>query len=271
MPELPEVEVIVRGLRGKVLNNSITSLPWLKPHVLANTTIKELKQRIINQRICEVSRRAKYIIIKLTGDVFLVVHLRMTGKLTVVQKNVKPGKHTVFIFQLDDQALVFDDMRKFGRIWLVENPDQLPQLMKLGPDALNLTYSEFKKICVGKKPIKSLILDQVKIAGLGNIYASEILYLAHVHPQKPAGNLTAQEIKNIHNQIKPVLRQAIKAGGTSISDYVNSSGVPGEFQKLLKVYQRENQPCYTCNTPIQRIMIANRSTFFCPLCQKSKA
>ncbi len=270
MPELPEVEVIVRGLRRNILGEKVTAVPLLKPHVLANTAPSVLKSSITNRFIEKIGRIGKYIILRLTGNMILVSHLRMTGQLKIAPLDTQPNKHTAFIIQLTHSSLIFDDIRKFGRLWLTDDLKKLSCLEKLGPDALTITIDELRDACKSKRPIKNLLLDQVHIAGIGNIYASEILCLAKIHPLTPANKLDDKEIKRIHENIKPTLELAIENGGTSISDYVNSNGVPGEFQKILKVYGRQDKACPVCSAKIQRLKMANRSTYLCPKCQKSK-
>jgi len=270
MPELAEVEVIVRGLRPQLAGQTIVAIPWLKPHLENDFTHSQLTQKLVGLRITSVDRLGKYILIGLSNGKHLVIHLRMTGKLLVKTKDSLPTKHVSFIFELTDKALFFDDIRKFGSLVLTDNPEELPCLTKLGPDALTITVKQLQAACLSKKPIKTLLLDQEKIAGLGNIYVCEILFLAQVHPLAMASRLMERQVQAIHRHIGPVLKKSIKAGGTSISDYVNSSNVPGAFQKLLQVYQRSGQPCPVCVTPIERLKISGRSTFLCPKCQKAE-
>lgn len=207
------------------------------------------------------------------GDT-LIVHLRMTGKLQVKAGEAEPDKHAHVILDLDDgRRLHYSDPRKFGRIWLVPDPE--PVFRKLGPEPLGdaFTAAAFAERLHGRRAsIKALLLNQSIVAGVGNIYADEALFLAGVHPARPGGELTSEEIARLHVAIRAILAQAIEAHGSSLGDsslqnYQRPGGESGDFQERHRVFQRTGQPCPVCGTPIERIVLAQRSTHFCPRCQ----
>jgi formamidopyrimidine-DNA glycosylase len=204
----------------------------------------------------------------------LIVHLRMTGHLTVYSQPVTPDKHTHVVLDLADGGQIhFQDSRKFGRIWLVADPTAV--LEKLGPEPLaaGFTVDDFAvRLATRAATIKALLLDQGVVAGVGNIYADESLHLAGLHPARPGNSLTAAEVSALHDAIQQVLQQAIlghgsSLGGSSIQNYQRPGGEPGSFQEQHRVFQRTGQPCFACGAPIERIVITQRSTHFCPQCQ----
>lgn len=284
MPELPEVETIKMQLNQVLKDLKIADIEALKVKSFQGET-----KDVIGETILSVERKAKIILIKLTGGKYLVIHLKMTGQLIYRAKEARykevksekngpyaigklPNKYTrVIISFADGSRLYFNDLRIFGWVKIVEN---LPELEKLGPEANDdedFTLDYFKKILArSKKPVKLVILDQEKLAGVGNIYANEALFMAGINPQRPANTLTGEEIKRLRDSILQVLKKAITHKGTSDKDeaYRQISGEKGDFQNYLQVYGRAGQKCPKCSGVIKRIKIGGRGTFFCPKCQK---
>ncbi|MEJ6949943.1 bifunctional DNA-formamidopyrimidine glycosylase/DNA-(apurinic or apyrimidinic site) lyase [Natronospora cellulosivora (SeqCode)] len=274
MPELPEVETIVRGLRDMIEGRTIVDVIIRVPQMIAFPALDEFENQIMDREIIGLARRGKYILVHLQGKKTMVVHLRMTGRLLVKAKEVDYNKHSHVIFQLDNNFdLRFHNVRKFGRIYLIDSEEyaQAGGLAKLGPEPLskefNIEYfSEFIK--KRKTNIKALLLNQSFIAGLGNIYADEALFLAGILPQRSVDTLKSFEMKKLFTAIQIVLEKAIKAGGTSFSDYRNAQDKKGYFQNELNVYQRDNQECLKCGEIIEKTKVAGRGTHFCPHCQR---
>ena len=271
MPELPEVETIARALHyGKNGICPIVGKKIVKTHLLwkrtqANSSERKLKKQLIGQMIQSVGRRGKFVVISLDQDT-LLIHLRMSGDLRVESIiNSSLQKHDRFVLDFTDGfRLVFNDPRKFGRIWLVENSKEI--LGILGPEPLDfhLTAAQFHQMLKKhKRRLKPLLLDQTFIAGLGNIYTDEALFLAHLHPLKIAASLTKEQSEELLKAIRRVLREGIRRNGASI-DWVYRGG---DFQNHFHVYQRDGQPCLKCGRTIQRILVGQRSTHFCPGCQ----
>ncbi len=273
MPELPEVETIARNLREGTagcfalpgLTISGFTLGWNK--TLANTTPDELSTMLPGQVVKAIGRRAKYLIISLTRH-FILIHLRMSGDL-ITCSDTTPGnfKHVRFALEfLEGGRLLFNDPRKFGRIWFIENPDEI--LSKLGPEPFDssLTYEHFFGLLKHKNRIlKPLLLDQTFIAGLGNIYTDEALHLAGIHPSAIACNLEFDAAARLLDAVRHVLLDGIERNGSSI-DWVYRGG---EYQNNFRVYGKTGKPCLVCGTGIQRIVVGQRGTHFCPLCQPS--
>jgi formamidopyrimidine-DNA glycosylase len=288
MPELPEVETTVRGLKLKVLNRAFIDVwsDWKK--IIKKPRDFELfKKELNNKKIKKVWRRAKNIIFDLSDNYSLLVHQKMTGHLLVGRwqekkgawKPEKPGplndpynRFIHLIFFLDNkEMLVLSDARKFAKVELWKTKDLLKEFEKLGPEPLekDFTFEKFKKVLKGKKQkVKQVIMDQSVIAGVGNIYASEALWQAKIHPEKSVAKLTEKELKLLYQSIKKVLELAVKLGGESFSDYRKPDGTKGNFDSERKAYKREGQKCHRCGTKIKRIKVGQRSAFFCPRCQK---
>lgn len=271
MPELPEVETICRFLReGKPGNPPIIEREIQGTKIFWDRTIAEpapviFSRRIIGQSINSVSRRGKFIKINLSSEVMLV-HLRMSGDLYTANGMYEEKPHDRLILGLDnDVTLIFEDTRKFGRVWLVDDPEQI--LGDLGPEPLSdeftpeLLYTGLKK---KQRQIKPLLLDQKFLAGLGNIYTDEALFLAGIHPLTISNKLTYKQVESLWSAIRQTLKAAIQRNGTSI-DWIYRGG---DYQRLLTVYQRTGEPCKVCGTPVERIVVGQRSTHFCPNCQK---
>lgn len=260
MPELPEVETVIKGLRPLIINKTITDLEVREENLIGYPDLStvELKQMLIGAKIDSISRRGKYILIKLDINKILVIHLRMTGKLLVKEVEEFRDKHTHIIFSLDDgQEIRFNNVRKFGRIYLIDpdRPEQAGGLATLGPEPLSdqLSLEDFKNLFTNRRGvIKSLLLNQKFIAGIGNIYADEILYLSGIKPDRKADTLSEEEKEKIYFNMKDILEKGIIYGGTSFSDYVNAFGEKGSFQAELKVHQREGEECHICSSKIKK-------------------
>ena len=265
MPELPEVENVVRGLKKNILNKKIYDVEVLTESIINGD--QNFTQKVKGQIIEDIQRRGKYIIIKLNqGN--LLIHLRMTGKLLY---NGDKDKHThLIIYLAQDTRLNYKDVRKFGRIlYLSDSQLQNYLATKVGLEPLEMSFEEFSQRIMKKKgPIKKNLLDQGVIAGIGNIYADEILFASGLKPQYPTEKLDPADLKAIYENIKSILKIAIEAGGSTIRDYVDSTGKAGDFQNFHKVYGRFGQTCVRCNSSLDKTKIAGRTTVFCPDCQK---
>jgi formamidopyrimidine-DNA glycosylase len=270
MPELPEVETIARALREggrngpSILGRTITgvSLFWAK--TLAEPSIYDFPERVVGQSILTVSRRAKYLVINLTLDT-LLLHLRMSGDVRVEEAGAEfPIHDRLHLNFTDGIRLAFNDPRKFGRIWLVEDPATI--LGSLGPEPFDprLTGSVFHQMLQRtRRQIKPLLLDQSFIAGIGNIYSDEALHQAGIHPLMPAERISYEAAGLLLTSIRATLEEGIRRNGASI-DWVYKGG---DFQNYFSVYQRTGEPCQICGTRIERRVVGQRSAHFCPVCQ----
>jgi formamidopyrimidine-DNA glycosylase len=278
MPELPEVETVRRGLQKQLPGRTVLSAQVLRPDSVGHPSPAAFSKQVVGHRIISVERRGKYLLIHLDRGAGLSVHLRMSGRLIVMpEKKSKPGSHVRIILTMDGGTqLWFEDMRVFGRMWYVPPgkafEDVVGGLADLGIEPLNGELDgKFLKAAFAnrKQPIKSALLDQTVIAGIGNIYADESLHLSLIKPNKPARSLTAKQYETLAANIRQVLSQAIKLGGSSVRNYVDADGVNGNYQRTAYVYGREGEPCLTCKkTAITRIKLAGRSSHFCPHCQR---
>jgi formamidopyrimidine-DNA glycosylase len=272
MPELPEVETIANGLRlGGFGNPSILNLHIENAQVFWNRTlvtpsVEEFYKRVTGQKIKAISRRGKYLIMTLTAD-FLLFHLRMSGDLVVEPVEAPiPTHHRLLLGLEGGIRLAFNDMRKFGRAWLVPDPDQVLKNLGLEPFDPGLTSSIFHERLINfHRQIKPLLLDQSFLAGMGNIYTDEALFRARLHPLSSSHVLSLQQAEVLLASIRSVLQEGIQRHGASI-DWVYRGG---DFQNHFKVYQRTGQPCQVCGTPIQRIVVGQRGTHYCPNCQSA--
>jgi formamidopyrimidine-DNA glycosylase len=262
MPELPEVETVVRSLTHLV-GRKILNAEFRQLRVLIGDPEK-CAAFLRGRAIENISRHGKFIVFKLEPAGYLVVHLGMTGKLLV---DGAIAKHTHAIFTLDQGTLLYEDSRQFGRI---ECSPTLPErVRKLGPDALDVGLEEFTALLRTRKSrMKSVLLNQAFLRGLGNIYADEALFRAGIHPLALGSRLKKERVRKLYDAIREVLSEAIASKGSSISDYVDSSGARGRFQDQHRVYQRGGKPCVTCGKAIRRTLVAQRGTHFCPQCQK---
>jgi len=263
MPELPEVETVVRSIAPHTLGQTIQHAELLSQRVTRGglrRTAAALRGAVIKN----IRRRGKQIFFDLDRGV-LYIHLGMTGKLLW---DALPGKYTRAVFRLDDGTLLYDDVRQFGR---VEHFARTPEsLDRVGPDALRVDFEEFYGRLKNRKgSIKPLLLNQAFISGVGNIYADEALFAARIHPRTSAHRISERRARELHGQILQILRAAIEHRGSSISDYVDGAGERGAFQQLHCVYARAGEPCPRCGSPIRRIVLGQRGTHYCPRCQRA--
>ena len=274
MPELPEVETVKEALNQTVKGQTIKEIELRYEPMIKNMSADEFKEKLINQTIQEVSRRGKYLVFHF-DDYQLLSHLRMEGKYFYVDSDFELNPHVHAIFTLENgKRLLYQDTRKFGTYHLYDKAIDLEttapfQVLGLEPFATEFTPSYVKeKIQNKKKPIKSLLLDQTIVCGLGNIYVDEVLYRARLHPLTSSSELTDKDIENVVKYTVEVLARAIELGGTTIRTFSSSHGVSGTFQNELLVHQRKGENCYECHTPIEKIKVGGRGTYFCPTCQK---
>lgn len=274
MPELPEVETVKQTLKRLVQNKTIQRVEVFWPNIIKlPDDVEEFKFKAQEQTIMDIHRKGKFILFELT-DYMLISHLRMEGKYSVHSSGEPVKKHTHVIFTFTDgEELRYNDVRKFGTMHIINKGEELTQkpLNQLGPDPFDkeFTFDYFyKKLHKTDRVVKSALLDQTIVAGLGNIYVDETLFKAQVSPLKKANKLTKKEVMAIQEEAKTILQHAIELGGTTIRSYVNSSGEMGMFQQTLHVYGQENNPCINCGKPIVKMKIGGRGTHVCMNCQK---
>ncbi len=275
MPELPEVETLNRGLRSDLLGLTLARVRIFERKVLRKTTPRTV-QSLRGRRILGVSRRGKFLLLHLSDGAVLLFHLKMTGKLLVLRSGHAPGprERLRLEFAEGDRVLAFDDQRKFGYLAVMRNEGDspVPLLDELGPDALRISRRDLRKLLQSsRRPIKSLLLDQRVIAGMGNIYTDECLYRAQIHPRQRANSISSGKIATLHLAIRRVLRRAIESGGSSVASFLDSRSTPGTFQKSHRVYGKKGQPCRRCRSTIEYFRVASRGTHYCPSCQKMPA
>ena len=270
MPELPEVETVKNGLKKKILNKKITNCKVLYNNIIAYPNKEEFINQIKNQTINDIKRKGKFLLFEL-DNYYLISHLRMEGKYFIKDPKETLNKHDHVIFTLDDyEELRYNDTRKFGKMHLVKKEEiNNSPLSKLGlepwDEELNIDY--LKNKLNKNKPIKTLLLDQSIITGIGNIYADEILFLSKINPETVGAKLTNKNLMDIIENTKTVLEKAIKLGGTTIHTYTSVDGVTGRFQQELFVHNKKDCPCQTCSTKIIKIVVNGRGTYYCPKCQ----
>jgi len=266
MPELPEVETIKRELEKIIVNKKIIGVIINNAKVIREPKKEKFVADLKNVAIKEIIRRGKLLIFALSSGRFMTIHLKMTGQL-IYPGN---GKTSRLSFKLSDGKLLdFNDSRIFGELRIVDNWQDLKFIKELGPEPFELTEEKFTEILKNKKTkIKVLIMDQKIISGIGNLYANEALFRAKIDPRRCANSLSQKEAKNLFEEIKKVLSEAIHYKGSSVDQYVQVSGEPGEYVKYHRVYDRENEPCYKCKGKVKRISLGGRGTYFCPNCQK---
>ena len=272
MPEIAEVETVRNTLKGRILNKKITDV---KVHYknMIESDINKFASSLIGDSFIDIKRRGKWLIFE-TNNKYLLSHLRMEGKFFIKDANEAKGKHEhVTIYFEDNTTLRYEDTRKFGRMNLVKKEDleTTESIAKQGfePGDKNLTSSYLLDKFKNKRlPIKTVLLDQTIISGLGNIYVNEVMFYAKINPLKEAKNISKEECDLIVKGSDEIIREAIKMGGTTIKSYTSSLGVTGRFQQNLKVHKREGEACLVCGTIINNIKIGGRSTYYCPKCQK---
>src|SRR5690625_2514177 len=274
MPELPEVETIRRTLEQLVLQKTIEDVDIYWPNIIQYPDdIDEFKMILRDETIDSIARRGKFLLFYLTNYV-LISHLRMEGKYRLVTDNEPKDKHTHVVFHFTDgTSLHYNDVRKFGtmHVYPIGKEFTVKPLTMLGPDPFEEAYTiEYvaEKLTNTSRMIKAALLDQTIIAGLGNIYVDEVLFLAKIHPEKRANRLTTKEITRIWKYAKDVLAEAVKVGGTTIRSYVDGEGEMGMFQQQLYAYDQTGKPCNHCATIIEKIKVAGRGTHICPKCQR---
>jgi formamidopyrimidine-DNA glycosylase len=272
MPELPEVETVAGDLRRRLVGLTVTGATVTWQRTIARPSAEEFEQQIVGRRVLSVGRRAKYIVIELDRGC-LLVHLMMSGRLHLVPAGAPPHDHLRVTLNFDSGLeMRFQDTRKFGRIYLV---DELQEVTAgLGPEPLDelFTVDDFRRRLARRKGrLKSLLLNQRFLAGLGNIYADEALFAARLHPLRRADSLTGAEQVRLYEAIRAVLGDAVQGRGTTLSDggYTDASGQAGTYQARLAVYGRRGDACLRCQAPIERSVVGGRSTHYCPNCQSA--
>jgi formamidopyrimidine-DNA glycosylase len=291
MPELPEVEVVRLFLNQHLINKTISTLEIITPKSFIGDP-----KKIINQKIIKTSRIGKQLSLHLANNLILLFHLKMTGQIIYFpplsrggpegggvslghptpkeDKSILPNKSTrlVFIFS-DDSKLFFNDQRKFGWVKLLTPSELVDSQKNLGLDILNPNFTPkyfYQQIQNTSRPIKIVLLDQSKFAGIGNIYANDSLFLAKINPQTPSNKISLKKASLLHHFLIQIMTESIKAGGSTAKDnkYIHPDGSSGQHQFNFQVYQRAGEPCLVCQTPIKKITLAARGTFYCPKCQK---
>ena len=264
MPELPEVETFARQLKPALVGKKILAADLRWSRTLATPSPRKFKELIVGQKILDVGRRAKYLDLQLT-DYNLLIHLRMSGDLLVRSSTIVPNKHDRLVIKISgNQSLVFNDTRKFGRVWFTANSEAV--LGRLGPEPFSKEFTAkwlFQALQGRQRQLKPLLLDQTFIAGLGNIYTDEALHIAKLHPVTASDSVTAKQAEALREAIRKVLREGIRRNGASI-DWVYRGG---QFQHYFRVYDQAGKPCPVCGTEIQRIVVGQRGTHICPHCQ----
>ncbi len=274
MPELPEVETVKETLKRIVLNKKIQKVEVLYPKIIEYPSVEEFINILKDKEIKDINRRGKWLMFNL-GDYTLLSHLRMEGKFFIKQHDDEINKHEHVIFKFDDNELRYRDTRKFGRMYLYKSDevnDKKP-LNELGLEPWDKTLTStylIEKYKNKKLPIKTVLLDQSIIVGIGNIYADEILFLSKINPLTKCSDLSKRDCERIIKNTREVLENAIKLGGTTIRSYESSEGVHGLFQNELYVHSKENENCPICSTKIKKIRVGGRGTYYCSKCQRIK-
>ena len=272
MPEMPEVETVRRTLLPLIKGKTIKEVTVWYPKIITGDA-KEFKQQLVGKKITTIDRYAKYLLIRLSGNLTVVSHLRMEGKYRLVKINTKKDKHDhVQIVFSDNSALRYNDVRKFGRMQLIKTGTEKEKtgISKLGaePNSAAFTVSYLQNGLVRKKKnIKNTLLDQSVVAGLGNIYVDEVLWETKIHPLSQANTIPAEKVAQLHDNINSLIELAIAERGTTIHTYLDANGKTGGFQKMLQVYGHKGEPCVRCGTPLEKIKVNGRGTTFCPKCQ----
>ncbi|MBI2980308.1 MAG: bifunctional DNA-formamidopyrimidine glycosylase/DNA-(apurinic or apyrimidinic site) lyase [Chloroflexi bacterium] len=269
MPELPEVETVKNELSPYVIGRRITGVTLLWEGMVRQPFLAEFRSHTIGQKITGISRHGKYLFLSLSSGDLLNIHLKMTGSLIIGQESAEPPSYTRAIIHLDnDTNIFFRDPRKFGIMRLVKDKNSI--VGKLGPEPLGADFTpQLLGRLLGKRtaPIKALLCDQNLIAGIGNMYADEALFAAKIHPLRPGNSLSPEEIKRLHSAIRRVLRAGISKKGASTNTYFRPDGTRGTAHDEFKVAHARGKSCPVCGTPIERIAVRHRGTYFCPKCQ----
>lgn len=272
MPEMPEVETVRRTLLPLIKGKTIKEVTVWYPKIITGDA-KEFKRQLVGKKITTIDRYAKYLLIRLSGNLTVVSHLRMEGKYRLVKINTKKDKHDhVQIVFSDNSALRYNDVRKFGRMQLIKTGTEKEKtgISKLGaePNSAAFTVSYLQNgLARKKKNIKNTLLDQSVVAGLGNIYVDEVLWETKIHPLSQANTIPAERVAQLHDNINSLIELAIAERGTTIHTYLDANGKTGGFQKMLQVYGHKGEPCVRCGTLLEKIKVNGRGTTFCPECQ----
>lgn len=276
MPELPEAETIVRGLRRAVVGQRITRVDVVRPDVL-RAAATGLRARLRGRSIREVGRRGKNVLLLLDDGGVLAVNLGMTGRLLpfpVPPRGAARPTHAAVRLRFEGGGvLVFDDQRRFGTFEALEASEWDVRHRRMGPEPLSRGFTPTllaRALGRSRSPVRSWLLDQRRIAGVGNIYAVEALHRAGIHPLCPANQVGNAGARRLHRAIRDVLHAAIRRGGTTIRDYRNAAGGEGAYAARLRVYGREGEPCPACGAPVTRVVLSNRSAYLCPVCQPAR-
>jgi formamidopyrimidine-DNA glycosylase len=267
MPELPEVETIKNELAPWVVGQSFTKVTILDAKLVCGCSAKEVRRRLVGQRVGSLERRGKYLIFHLSNGRSLIIHLRMTGSLLLDPKEVDRCARAVFHLS-NGRRLVFRDRRRLGVMWLTDDADAV--VGKLGPEPLDKSFTPDvlgQRLSRHHIPIKAALLDQCIVAGIGNMYADEALFAARIHPLRKADDLSAKDVRTLHSNIRRILRAAIGSKGASVDTYVRPQGELGTAHFDFKVAHKGGEPCPVCGSPIERVSVQNRGTYFCPRCQ----
>lgn len=266
MPELPEVETIKRELEKAVLGKKFAEVCVHSPKLVREPAPDKFRNALRGVTIKKILRKAKVLIFELSNGKAMVIHLKMTGQLVYPGS----GKNSRISFQFSDgKTLDFNDRRLFAELRLLDDWRSLKFIQGLGPEPFEITQEQFKEMLSAKRTkIKPLLMDQAFISGIGNLYAAEALFRARIHPARPAASLSGREKEALFKEIRETLAEAIKYKGSSVDQYVQLSGEPGDYAKYHKVYDRQGKPCLICKTPVKRISLGGRGTYFCPRCQK---
>ncbi len=271
MPELPEVETVVRGLRNRIVGWELSRVEVCQEKCLGGRK-QALSGLLQKKKVLAVERRGKNVILRLSGGGALFVHLGMSGRLRVLPRSAPRERHThlIFSFLKHENQLRFIDPRRFGRVfWEGGKKGRWVSLSRLGPEPLEIPPSEFAaRVRSRHRAIKPLLLDQHFLAGVGNIYADESLHRAGIHPRRKSDSLSGKTLSRLHQAVQGVLKEAIEARGSSVRSYVDSTGSAGGYQHFLRVYGREGEPCTACGATIVREIVGGRSSFYCPRCQR---
>ncbi|MCA1819424.1 MAG: bifunctional DNA-formamidopyrimidine glycosylase/DNA-(apurinic or apyrimidinic site) lyase [Halobacteriales archaeon] len=269
MPELPEVETIRRGLERQLRGRRVDGVDWRPAKRLRSPSPRPLAEAE-GRTVQSIGRHGKFLLVHLSDGATLVVHLGMTGKLLFAEPGEEERPHTHLVLHLDDEAeLRFSDPRRFGTVRLYGPGEEVRDLAHYGPDALGRAFTRAHlaaRLAASKAPLKAFLLDQTKVAGVGNIYACEALWRARLSPRRRACD--TPKAGPLFDAIRAVLRDSIGRGGTSFNDYVDAIGQEGQFTAELAVFQREGEPCPRCGSAVRRMTQSGRSTFFCPTCQR---
>lgn len=271
MPELPEVETIVRVLEKSLLNQKVNSIELRYEKLLEENSPYPLSV-LLNRSFTGFDRRGKYLIFEFDHLYYWIVHLRMEGKFHLYDKETAPSKHTHLLIETQDHHVHYLDTRKFSRMAVTQDPDAYFASKKLGPEPFGLDLNDFyKNIKKSRRSIKNIILDQSVIVGIGNIYADEILFASSLHPLRKGTSIKKKEAALIAHHTELVLKAAIKQGGTTIRSYTSSLNVHGRFQVALNAYGQKGLACNRCSTIMEGMVIGGRSSVYCPQCQKVKS